>query len=222
VGDVPCSQFAADLEETIAASEIMRNFYRGCGIGAARLARSGWTLPISMSLPEMLELIRMADDDAIDIAFVAAYHGDGGLASLRDDLLAAARLKDWQPLLAECLDNYEEGRHRICIPALLSVLEGAIARPDGVEFVRTDQRIAYFRAKIEAAGRDSLDYATWSSMDIFFALLYEKRDFVQDRPPMLNRHWILHSRDLPASWRQADALRLFHALATLCSLYGEL
>ncbi len=85
--------------------------------------------------------------------------------------------------------------------------------------MKPGERVAYLRGKIEAADPESLDRATWNSMNIFFALLYEKSDFRTAPPPKLNRHWSLHGRDLPSSWRRADALRLLHALATLCTLY---
>jgi hypothetical protein len=206
------------FEEMQTVTERLFEVMRDCRNGADRLARSGWTLPIAMSPGQMLGLIQMTDDDAIDCEFVAAYHEEGGLGFLRNELLASERLKDWRPLLEQCLDNYESGKHLICIPALLSVLEGAIARPDGAAFVRADERVAYFQTRINAAEPDSLDRAMWNSMNTFIALLYERSDFGTARPAKLNRHWILHGRDVPFSWRQADALRLFHALTTLSAL----
>jgi len=206
------------IAETQAASQRFAEFERDCVNGAERLARSGWTLPISLTIPDMIELLRVPDD-AIDDAFIAAYEGEDGFNWLKREINAAGRLKVWQPLLEQCFDNYEKGNHAICIPALLSILEGAIAKPDGLRFVKPQERVAYFKAKIEDADAESLERATWNSMNIFFALLYETSDFRVAPPPKLNRHWILHGRDLPSSWRRADALRLFHALATLCTLY---
>jgi len=206
------------IAETQAAAQRFLEFKSDCTNGAERLARSGWTLPISMTIPDMIELLRVPDDE-IDDAFIAAYEEEDGFSWLKREINAAARLKGWQPLLEQCLDNYEKGNHAICVPALLSVLEGAIAKPDGLLFVKSEERLAYFKAKIEAADAESLDRATWNSMNIFFGLLYEKSDFRTAPPPKLNRHWILHGRDLPSSWRRADALRLFHALTTLCTLY---
>lgn len=206
------------IAETRAAAQRFAEFERDCVNGAERLARSGWTLPISLTIPDMIELLRVPDD-AIDDAFIAAYEGEDGFSWLKREINVAGRLKVWQPLLEQCFDNYERGNYAICIPALLSVLEGAIAKPDGLLFVKPEERVAYFKAKIEAVDGESLDRATWNSMNIFFALLYEKSDFRAAPPPKLNRHWILHGRDLPSSWCRADALRLFHALATLCTLY---
>jgi hypothetical protein len=206
------------IAETQAAAQRFAEFERDCANGAERLARTGWTLPISLTIPDMIELLRVPDEE-IDDAFIAAYDAEDGFSWLKNGILTAARLKDWQPLLPQCLENFENGNYAICIPALLSVLEGAIARPDGVLFVSPADRVAYFRAKIAAADTDSLDRATWNSMNIFFASLYEKSDFRTAPPPKINRHWILHGRDLPSSWDRADALRLFHALTTLCTLY---
>jgi len=211
----------AQLSKVMEASaQRFREFLRDCEKGAERLALSGWTLPISMTIDHLRDFINITgDDDAIDCSFIAAYHEEGWLASLKDTLLNSARLKDWQPLVAQCLENYEKGNHVICIPVLLSVLEGVVARPEGISFMRVEERIAYFRDKIDTAEQDSLDRVTWTSMNLFFELLYQKGDFAGAPPLKLNRNWILHGRDLPSSWRQADALRLLHALATLCTLY---
>jgi hypothetical protein len=40
------------------------------------------------------------------------------------------------------------------------------------------------------------------------------------RPDVLNRHWILHGRDV-ASWRQVDSLRLFVAVDTCSRVTGR-
>jgi hypothetical protein len=92
-------------------------------------------------------------------------------------------------------------------------------RPEKVIFVRADDRIRYFKSKMDACGADSLNHDMWNSMNTFVSTLYQDSDFNADSlPSKLNRHWILHGKDLPYSWRRADALRLFHALSTLCSL----
>jgi hypothetical protein len=208
------------LDEMQPFFESAARVMRGCIDGAERLARSGWTLPVHMSPGEMLDLLSARDDDAIDSAFIAFYEEDGmGVGVLKNHVFASSRLKEWQPLLAQCFDNYVCGRYLICIPALLSVLEGGLARREGATFVRTDDRVAYFKAKMQTSTPDSLNQAMWKSMNTFIATLYEKSNFDSARRPVkLNRHWILHGRDLPSAWRQADALRLFHALSTLCTL----
>jgi len=49
-------------------------------------------------------------------------------------------------------------------------------------------------------------YFTWSALATFIGKLYEPSDFSKGRPPLLNRHWILHGRD-STQWTVADAHR---------------
>lgn len=187
--------------------------------GAARLAKFGWTVPMQMGLRQMLEILKETDADAIDKYFLNFYHQRYGDPPLRDlqGISRSALLSGWRALLEQCFDNYARGQHLICIPALLTVLEGAIAVPEGAMFVNSPQRKALFDEKIEEGG--DLGGTVWDSMRIFFDNLYQNSDFAGARPSSLNRHWILHGRDEP-DWRQADALRLFHTLFTLSSIFS--
>jgi hypothetical protein len=209
------SRFRREMHEiSERAAEVMRE----CEDGAERLAKSGWTLPVQMSPRQMVELLKRKTEDELDQDFIAFYHEDGELHRLKPTLLQSARLKTWNSLLEQCFENYEAGKYLICIPALLSVLEGAIASSEGAQFVRAQQRIDFFRNKVEVSSAGSLKELMWKTLDVFIARLYEPSDFRGSRPLRLNRHWILHGRDLPSDWTTADALRLFHALATVSTL----
>jgi len=180
--------------------------------GATRLARFGWTVPMQMGLREMMEILKETDADAIDNYFLAFYDG-WGLRGIENSQL----LSRWSALLGQCFENYERGQHLICIPALLTVLEGAIAVPEGAMFLGASQRKALFDMKIAQGG--DVEGTVWESLRIFFDNLYQNSDFTGTRPSRLNRHWILHGRDEP-NWRRADALRLFHTLFTLSSIFS--
>jgi hypothetical protein len=127
-------------------------------------------------------------------------------------------LKTWRTLLAQCFENYEAGKHQICIPALLSILEGVLALPEKEYFIKPQERIDFFKNKV-ASSSGSTAELLWKTLDTFFAMLYAKSDFnTGSRPTSINRHWILHGRDEPDAWRPADALRLMHALSTVSAL----
>jgi hypothetical protein len=63
------------------------------------------------------------EPDEID-AFFEAYFEDGGLEALREDILGDKKLEKWKVLLDQCFKNYNGGDFQICIPSLISVLEG--------------------------------------------------------------------------------------------------
>ena len=185
-------------------------------IGAARkLANFGWTIPPAMSPREFFDLSTSSDWATVDARFITFYRRCDIAPSFG---VGSPRLARWHPLLEQCLENYRTGNYLICVPALITVLEGAIAFPEGVAFIRGKERKAFFERKIADCGSDLLGRALWESVDIFVSHLFERAPFGDIRPPRLNRHWILHGRDAP-DWGQADALRLFHALSTLSLIF---
>lgn len=212
------AQFAEYMAEQSAAMKALAEQYSGVDLsgmfreGAARLASFGWTVPMDMGLREIMEILEATDADAIDDYFLAFYDGDGSLRGIENSAL----LRRWRPLLEQCFENYERAQHLICIPALLTVLEGAIAVPEGSMFIGSSKRKELFDAKVKQGG--DIVRTVWESLRIFFDSLYQNSHFSGARPTHLNRHWILHGRDEP-DWRRADALRLFHTLFTLSSIF---
>ena len=184
---------------------------------AKKLATLGWTVPMAMTPRGIFLLSEQIDAAEVDAQFVGFYRRDG-----RDALpgrgFGSARLARWNPLLEQCSDSYRRGNYLICIPSLITVLEGAIALPEEIEFIRGQDRQIFFKGKIDDCGDDLLMRALWESMDTFVSHLFQYAGFDTVRPLRINRHWILHGRDLP-DWKQADALRLFQALETLCILF---
>ena len=177
---------------------------------AKKLAHFGWTIPPQMIPRELFELSTSSDGETVDAGFINFYRRTGNAPGVG---IGSPRLRRWHPLLEQCLESYDRGNYLICVPALIAVLEGAIAFPEGIAFMHGSERKAFFHRKIADCDSDLLSLALWESMDIFVSHLFASAPFGGTRPPRLNRHWILHGRDAP-DWRQADALRLFQALST--------
>jgi hypothetical protein len=72
--------------------------------------------------------------------------------------------------------------------------------------------------ELERSFSGSLTLIVWKNINRFFEELYKGSDFDGPRPWGLNRHWILHGRDT-TQWIQADSIRLFQALDTICIHY---
>jgi hypothetical protein len=136
------------------------------------------------------------------------------LRKVRDELSTRPALAKWRALLNECFESFESGRHLITIPALLSVLDGIVSSASASNRNRQPVKVCYEKSK-EPNG--PMWEMMWISLGAFVENLFQFAPFDEDRPATINRHWILHGRDVTA-WTRADALRLFNALQTINSL----
>jgi hypothetical protein len=178
-----------------------------------RLGEYGWVIPGGMTLPQTAQILSEGDKEKIDALFVKFYSDPGALSILRDSLLSCDSIKQWDRLLEECFEAYERCRYLITIPALLTVLEGVISK-DNPRTLSKSVRDNLLSAKLKQAGSNYYETIHWQTIGIFLDQLYAQSDFNGPEPPGLNRHWILHGRDIP-DWVQADSLRLFLAIETV-------
>jgi hypothetical protein len=204
-------RLAAISEALKAALDTMRK--------AELLGELGWTLPTYMTPWQLHQILQLNDHNLIDLAFTEFYSGSNGKAYrlLRKAVLGHERLEYWRPLLKQCCDAYERQEYLIAVPSLLTVMEGAIAKPGKVAFVRWKDRVSFFAEKIAAAPSESVEQYMWRSVNAFVKTLFENHPFDGPQPGHLNRHWILHGRDMP-DWGQSDCLRLFQAIVAITRL----
>src|ERR1051326_6115558 len=96
------------------------------------MASQGWTLQMRLT-PADLEELASLDPERVDQYFVAFYTEDdfAELRVVREKLARRNSLAPWQELLDEAVDSFVDGRHRISIPALLSIIEGVDSFVDG-------------------------------------------------------------------------------------------
>jgi hypothetical protein len=169
-----------------------------------QLAMRGWSLPWHLGIPDVEDLANESPNE-ID-SFFERYFEDGGLATLRRDILEDMNLLKWKLLLEQCFKNYESGDFQICIPSLIMVLEGSF---NYTAFFSEGHRKEFFRQHVdEAVGFQKM---MWVSLRTFCDVIFMPGDPRRstDYP---NRHKIMHGLDDPAKWKKVDCLRLFQAL----------
>jgi len=184
-----------------------------------RLARLGWPMPMSLTPREMYVLVKQHKGRAaVDRALLAVYESDGGRYFERvvANLSGRKHLKRWQPLLEQALTAYRRGDYAITVPALLTVVEGVLMRAHGNQ-TRPIKVVTERIAQLEATFGGSVTVMLWRVVGEFVRELYARSDFTGRRPRGLNRHWILHGRDV-ADWDRSESLRLFQAVDTLSYL----
>ncbi len=178
---------------------------------AYRLGRCGWTLPMRMSIPSVIDLLRdLPAESDLDEAFGAIYaeKRQRRLREVTDELCRRKSLEYWRPLLGECVASYYAKRYLITIPSLVSIFEGTLAMTTNTFLAKPSRAISSPRNK-RAAGQWGLDVILWASIQGFTERLFENVPSWEPRP--LNRHRILHGRD-EQRWARVDAIRLFTAI----------
>lgn len=190
------------------------------------LAALGWTLPMNMTPREFHALVMQDDLTVVGVEewFLVYYSRDEGseFNGLEHHLMNSDHLTFWKPLLSQIFDAYARGQYAICVPGLLSLLEGSIAVPWKVTaFHKERSRKEFFEERINATRPDSIHRFQWKSVAAFVLTIFEGVDPNQEYA-IPKRNLILHGKSDPATWDQADCLRLFQAIDTILSLGSEL
>lgn len=164
---------------------------------------------------EVVEIMNDVRNDGADETLMRLYSSDWsrGWDEIRGETVSNPTLKPWAPLIAECWAAYDQQLYKICVPALITVLEGVLAARAGLRRARCKPTRLAARA-VRDSIPDSFSRVVEQSIADFVRMLFQVRDFGATRPPLLNRNWILHGRDV-ADWSKPDALRLLHALSTV-------
>jgi hypothetical protein len=177
------------------------------------LGRLGWTVPLWAPAVLPAVILRRIEAERIDELFTNTYRKDrySRFRALVKGILARQAVARWKPLLKQCAGAFGRKRYLIVVPSLLLILEGLLASSDDSLGRRIPpHKVA--RRQFDRSNR--FRAALWASIQAFIEAVFESRDFSEPRPPMLNRHWILHGRD-ETCWTEADCLRLFQAIDTL-------
>ncbi|MDH3504794.1 MAG: hypothetical protein OEZ41_06960 [Nitrospirota bacterium] len=183
---------------------------------AKRIGDAGWTIPMWAIPAEVSHILEAATKRQIDDVFLDYYEADSG-ANYRQLKLYLGRRESlirWRPLIEQCFTAFECGHYLIVVPAMITVIEGAIAKVGGEDAWRQKDPKQTARKLGGYLDKDSIERIIWLSVDAFVSHLFEQHSFAATRPPLINRHWILHGRD-ELLWNKADCLRLFQAADTI-------
>jgi hypothetical protein len=203
------------VSQIISAFKAVEEEHRLFAEGTVKLGRYGWTFPMVLTSDDLLLIVKRSTDEmSADAAFVEFYTANGGVAlqELKELVLSQDELKNWRPLLEEAIFCLENGKYRSCVASLLPIIEGVLSKQVGW---RKDRK-AFFAAKLEAVSSELIEHSVWLSLQNFYNELFASSDFDDqaNRPTRLNRHWILHGRDIP-SGELSDCLRLLQAISCI-------
>ena len=180
---------------------------------AKRLGQFGWTLPLNLDLSALEELAKLNDKILIDDWLTDYYTANDNkeineiFKILKDTSYLRPRIK----LLEECIDNFRVKNYFVSVPALVSLLEGAIL----TRYKLLKSNDIWVKEKTEKElnehKEDGPKRLILISINSFTQKLFKKSPFEDDEPELINRHWILHGRS-ELNYKISDNIRLYNAL----------
>lgn len=185
------------------------------------MADCGWTMPDWIGLGE-LNTLHLKSPEELDSYFTDGFMANDAenLKELGGRLKETQNLAQWHPLIDDIIASISAGRHRVAIPATLTIMEGYISNALVKASLTTPKDTLPFKALKNAKWheRDTLHAIFWRAGIEFLSRVFAYSDFTQQPPTFINRHWILHGR-APVDWTVTDALRLVNSLTTLEFLF---
>lgn len=179
-------------------------------------SRYGWTLTGEIGLNEYLnEDLLEKSLDFVDNYFYQHYSENDwrNFRVTKEEVINGINPK-WKELVDECFHGIENDKYKVVIPTLISVIEGEIS-----EIAETNdvggKLIRKLRVRIDT-DKDKFDTLLLYSLYSYIkGELFTYSNFLNSRPAIINRNWVMHGRDDPNYWSKTDAIRLINVLSTI-------
>ena len=191
---------------------------------AEAIGRYGWMIPLDATPRETVHIIDSITDEAsADAAYLAYFTSFDGyhLNVLIEKTVVNPMLQHWKPWLEEAAFCLREKKYRVCISSLLPILDGLCARQFALPQFQSKSRRQRFLddRRQQVANSSSIVRFEWLAFIGFVETVFSDLDFSNPtpQPAVLNRHLILHGRDIPQA-KLEDCLRLLLALDTISAL----
>lgn len=185
-----------------------------------RGARFGWVMALELPYPCYKDIVSDDVNSQQDIdEFFINYYLEDFEGHLKKHLLQTKNVlpESLQNLLCESIWAFENKKNQVCVPALFSVLEGALVN---LSNQGNRKAIRYKDGIDHAVSHDKLTIIAIPLISIswFLDFAFCKSDFDQDDFSELNRHWSQHGRYLEPL-NEKPALQLFSAVALVLFIY---
>jgi hypothetical protein len=186
----------------------------------AVLARGGWlgmerhlTGPLVRTV---LEIAQASGDDAANNAIRNYFAKDDWalVTAMSEEWFDIPYFKDREPIVRDGIAAHRSGKFTLSVPALLPLAEGLAAEIVGpIPNVNVVKEVA----------RDwkAQEQELWTQLyvDVVVDVMYARVDFA-NKPPYLNRHFILHGR-VPDYATDLTSLRVILLVDSVAHLWRE-
>ena len=173
------------------------------------LGQKGWTLPGFLT-PAEIEQLLTGNDATLEKRLMRRYTPNE-VSGLQESILKSTTARPWRQVLKQAFSANDRREYLIVVPALLAVLEGLLAIVAG-KLKKNDVRVRKWgEAQVAKQMPQSIHKVIWESVAAFVETAWTSSKFSGNKPPYLNRHWILHGREMQ-DVKKADVLQLLQAI----------
>lgn len=210
--DLPFYKYEGEPSNELANPlDILTDQYQGL---IETVARSGWTIPLSIDIKRFDELKKQTSSDDSINAFYTKYYSGREFRYIYRQTKKMIPTGAQRKLFEECFSAYNREQFTICRTALISILEGMIAEFNQNPCDVRVMHVCHSKAIEEKSAKNGIRSLCWISMYEFTKMLFSKSDFSQNEPSCMNRHWIEHGRTSRID-DGLDCLKLFNAISTM-------
>ncbi|MEK4367602.1 hypothetical protein [Paenibacillus sp. FSL R5-0473] len=121
----------------------------------------------------------------------------------------------WNTFYKECFFLIDHQKYQAVVPSLLSAIEHELSYEHTNDIGKG--LIRRVRSSLERDGdTTTILYAISTSvLNLLNNMIFERYNFDEDRPPIINRNWVLHGRDTPSLWGKQDVYKLILLISAL-------
>jgi hypothetical protein len=192
----------------------------------AVLTRGGWlSMERHLTGPQVrtvLDIAQARGDDAANRAIANYFAKDDWalVTAMSDEWLDIPYFKDREPIVRDGIAAHRSGKFTLSVPALLPLAEGLAADIVGPIPAKKGTKIENAVKKV-ARDWKAREQELWTQLcvDVVIGVMYKNVDFA-NKPPYLNRHFILHGR-MPNYATDLTSLRVILLADSVSHLWRE-
>lgn len=187
-----------------------------------KLANFGWTIDGHWDFFMIDKVLQFNNKQQLDQFLYKEYYAcedKQEVKRLSKAILKYESLSLWKPLIEECNKAYQHGMYRICIPSLISVIEGIVGKKiNDKKTIGLEALSKKLKEEINKLPSHSVRRLCVISIKCWYDKVFELIKFSSERSLVINRNWIMHGRDDCNLWKEIDAIRLYSTIYMLGSI----
>lgn len=177
----------------------------------------GWCISAHMTIRLYCEIGSSGDSqEEKDRLFVSEFEANNFyLYEKEKQSILWSSQEGWKTFYIECFFLIDRQKYQAVVPSLLSAIEHELSYEQTTDIGK--RLIRRVQSSLERDGdTTSILYAISTSvLNLLNNMIFERHNFNEDRPSIINRNWVLHGRDTPSLWGKQDVYKLILLISAL-------